>query len=229
MAIVARDDGPGSRYLAAYLVTVPGATADPVKLRRHLAEHLPDHMIPGAFVRLNALPLSPTGKLDTNALPPPVSAGRQHAAIDEPQTATEAVVAEYWRNVLRLQAVGRSDDFFELGGHSLTALQVVSNLRDRFKLELALKTLFEARTLAALAAQVDFALQQQQHALLLPPITATAHGGPAALSYSQERMWLIQSLDPENTAYNMVAAIKFIGPLAVDALSQAFEIPAPAT
>jgi amino acid adenylation domain-containing protein len=126
--------------------------------------------------------------------------------------------------VLRTERIGRHDNFFELGGNSLLALQVVSQLRDRFELELPLKILFQSRTLAGLAAETADAIAARQHAPRVPPIVASPHQGPVRLSYSQERMWLIQALDPENTAYNIAFAIKITGPLATDALVRAFDI-----
>ena len=105
------------------------------------------------------------------------------------------------------------------------ALQVVSQLRDRFGLELPLKTLFQARTLAALASRDRPRGAARQHirraSRRSPPHRML---GPVPLSYSQERMWLIQSLDPENTAYNMAFAVRITGPLAADALARAFEM-----
>src|ERR1700759_803363 len=104
------------------------------------------------------------------------------------------------------------------------ALRVVAQLRDRFGLELPLKTLFQLRTLSDLAAELDGAVSSRRHALRVPPITKSPHVGPVPLSYSQERMWLIQSLDPETSAYNIVVAVRIRGPLATDALGLAFEI-----
>src|SRR5262249_25939379 len=135
----------------------------------------------------------------------------------------ETALAEIWARVLRTEKVGRTDDFFELGGHSLMALQVVSQLRDRFGLELPLKTLFQARRLDDLVAEIDRAVAAREYTPPVPPLTASSHRGPVPLSYSQERMWLIQSLDPENTAYNMAIAVRITGPLAADALAQAFD------
>ena len=115
-AIVAREDDPDRKYLAAYLVTKPGALLDPVELRRRLSERLPDYMIPSAFVRLDALPLSPTGKLDTNALPKPETSSPRY---EPPEGPVETALAAIWADVLHLDRIGRLDNFFELGGNSL--------------------------------------------------------------------------------------------------------------
>jgi len=221
-AVAVHEVGPGNRYLAAYVVVGDGSKLDESKLKRELAAWLPDHMIPKAFVELSTLPLSANGKLDRQALPPPGNFAKAAQAYEAPQTSTEARLALIWQEILRVAKIGRRDEFFESGGHSLMALQVVSRIRDIFLLELPLKVLFEARTLAALAQEIDHALRVKQHA---PPLTgprATFSSGPAQLSYSQERMWLIQSLNPSTTAYNMAASVKLQGALDIAALSESF-------
>ena len=223
--VVARDDMPGGPSLAAYLVAEAGAVPDPAQLRRRLAERLPAHMIPAAFVTLPALPLTPNGKLDRRALPTPAAAPamRVRDPLAAPRTPTEQALGRIWANILRLEWIDRSDSFFELGGHSLTALQVVAQVRDAFGLDLPLKTVFDARTLEALAGQIDLAVAEKRYAPRMPAIAAAAHDGPIPLSYSQERMWLIQSLDPGNTAYNMVVALRISGHLDAEALSGALD------
>ena len=221
--VIARDDGPAGAYLAAYLVLDAGGALDPAQLSRRLGERLPDHMIPTAFVALDALPLTPNGKVDRHALLARQSApaDRGHPLSSPPKTPTEEALAEIWRDTLRLEEIGRLDDFFYQGGHSLLAMQVISRAREVFQIELPLRTLFEARTLEALARQIDVALRQQRDTPLMPLIEAATSACPAPLSLSQERMWLIQSLDPENTAYNMVVAIRLRGLLDINALSGA--------
>lgn len=223
--VIARTDGPGANYLAAYLVPASGMSPDLPKLRQRLAYKLPKHMMPAAFVAIDSLPLTLNGKLDRNALPAPDRTGevqRGHA-YEPPQGPIESAVAEIWSRVLLLNRIGRHDNFFELGGNSLLMLQVGSQLRDRFDLELPVKILFQAVTLASLAAEVHDADASRKYIPRLPPISVSSLEGPAPLSYSQERMWLIQSLDPENTAYNIAFALKITGPLATDALVRAFE------
>ena len=222
-AVIARTDGPGGKYLAAYLVPETGTQPNPAVLRRQLAHKLPEHMIPAAFVTVDRLPLTPNGKLDRNALPAPDRAA-QTRQYEPPKGPIEIALAEIWGDLLKLDRIGRDDNFFELGGNSLLALQVVSHFRDRFGLEVPLKMLFQARALAALATEIESAIASQQYRPRLPPIVVSPHLGPRPLSYSQERMWLIQSLDPENTAYNMASAIKITGPLAEDIIVRVFEI-----
>ena len=226
VAVVARDDRPGGAYLVAYLVAALGGRPDFAQLRQALAEQLPSHMVPSAFVTMAALPFTPNGKLDRRALP--VSEGGSSSNEDdpneEPLTPTEDALAVIWADLLHLEHVGRHDNFFELGGHSLMALQVVSQVRDSFGVELPLKTVFDASTLEALADQIDLALLGRHYSPRMPTIKSTLHQGPAPLSYSQERMWLIQSLDPASTAYNIVVVLGISGQLDIAALSGALGV-----
>jgi amino acid adenylation domain-containing protein len=218
--VVAREDGPGGKRLVGYYAGGDGVGAD--ELRAHLAAALPEYMVPAAYVRLERLPLTPNGKLDREALP--AAEVRGASFYQPPEGPVETALAEIWCDLLRTNHIGRYDNFFELGGNSLTAMQVVSRLRDCFGLELPLKTLFQARTLHAIAAEIDQAVAASECTSRLSPIVPRVHSGPAPLSYSQERMWLIQSLDPENTAYNMAFAVKMTGLLATAALGSAFDV-----
>ncbi|WP_157841193.1 non-ribosomal peptide synthetase, partial [Streptomyces wadayamensis] len=152
-AVVAREDQPGVKHLAAYLVTTGPDQADQADVRAHLARTLPDHMIPAAFVTLDALPLNAAGKLDRRALPAPrfETAGHVYTA---PRTETERVLCEVWAQVLGLGQVGVEDDFFDLGGDSIISLQVVSRAR-RAGLVVTSRDVFLHPTVAALAAAVD--------------------------------------------------------------------------
>ncbi len=209
---------------------------DEAQLRRSLARRLPQYMIPSQFVWLTAMPLTLNGKIDRRALPAharlggPAGTERHLSPSERPQTPTEVRLAAIWSEVLRIERPARSDDFFALGGHSLLALQVVARVRDVLHLELPLKTLFEAPTLAGLAARIDQVLAQgiARNATAsttgsAPTISSANSKGPAPLSYSQERMWLIQSLNPTNTAYNMGAGVWIHGEVDVAALSQSLD------
>jgi nonribosomal peptide synthetase DhbF len=218
-AVAMREDAPGGRYLAAYLVLGEHSTLDQTILRLRLADLLPDHMIPAVFVTLAALPLTSSGKLDRRALPALAQGARSSREYQAAQTPTEKRLVSIWKEILQIETIGRLDEFFELGGHSLTALQVASRVRDEFAIELPLRVLFDARVLSSLASEVDLALLAQQHSprLALPQKSATQ--GPAPLSYSQERMWLIQSLNSSTTAYNMACGVRMRGVLDLPAFS----------
>ncbi|NGZ77570.1 non-ribosomal peptide synthetase [Saccharibacillus alkalitolerans] len=149
--VVAKEDASGGKYLCAYTASpVPAARQE---LRRHLADRLPDYMIPSYFVHLDVMPLTPNGKIDRRALPEPqpgeMESGTEYAA---PQSETECRIAEVWRNVLGTERIGLHDNFFELGGHSLKAAVMVARLQEQF--ELSINNVFEHQTLAELAAVV---------------------------------------------------------------------------
>jgi nonribosomal peptide synthetase DhbF len=218
-AVVVMREQPGAgQHIVAYLVPRAGQTIEMSDLRRELAERLPQYMIPSRFVILDALPLTSSGKLDRRLLPAPGA----HIDDEPPETPTEVRLAAIWREVLRVKQTGKSADFFGLGGQSLLALQVVARVRDVFHIELPLKALFDLPILRMLAARIDQALAAGE-ARGIPPIVPMKWDGPAPLSYSQERMWLIQSLNPTNTAYNMGAALWIRGSVDVAALSDSFD------
>jgi len=153
--VVAREDRAGDPCLVAYVVpsVQPWPTVSAV--RRVLAEKLPDYMVPSAFMMLEALPLTPNGKVDRKALPVPDQAGPDlEKSFVAPRSPIEKLLARIWAEVLGLERVGIHDNFFELGGHSLKATQVMSRLRDAFLVEMPLRTVFEAPTVADLAVAI---------------------------------------------------------------------------
>ena len=175
--VVVREDIPGDKRLAAYIVPTnhqrpatgdqPGATAPFVfalsslvgELRDFLKRSLPDYMIPAAFVALDTLPRTPNGKLDRRTLPAPIDAPTaQHGAYAAPRTEAELALAEIWRALLGREQIGIHDDFFALGGHSLLATRVMAHIRDAFELELPLRLMFEAPTIAEFAAAIERAI-----------------------------------------------------------------------
>lgn len=154
-AVVAHEELRGERRLFAYLVPARAEAPAVAELRAHVRHALPEQMVPSAFVVLDALPLTPNGKVDRRALPTPDEGER----IPDPQRRAsqgplEARLAEIWADVLGLDQVGVNDDFFDLGGHSLLATQVISRVGEAFGVELPLRRLFEAPTVAGLALEV---------------------------------------------------------------------------
>ncbi|HEU0299707.1 MAG TPA: amino acid adenylation domain-containing protein, partial [Longimicrobium sp.] len=148
--VLAREDAPGERRLVAYCV---GDALDADALRAHLAERLPEHMVPAAFVMLDALPLTPNGKTDRRALPAPGGDAYARRGFEAPVGETEVALAEVWAEVLGVEGIGRGDNFFELGGHSLLVVRLIERMRRR-GLHAEVSALFTAPTLAELAAAV---------------------------------------------------------------------------
>jgi acyl-CoA synthetase (AMP-forming)/AMP-acid ligase II/acyl carrier protein len=159
--VVLREDSGAKPQLVAYVVPEPGSAPAAAELRRHVKEALPEYMIPAAFVLLDALPRTTHGKLDRRALPAP-DAGRPDVE-DEfvaARTPQEEAMADIWRQVLKVERVGVHDNFFELGGHSLSAMQVISRVRDLFRVEIQARSIFETPTVEGLTAAV--VLRQEQ-------------------------------------------------------------------
>ncbi|MBP0020802.1 MAG: amino acid adenylation domain-containing protein [Cyanobacteria bacterium SBLK] len=156
VTITVREDIPGEKWLVAYLVPKQAQQElDLTELRHFLQQKLPTYTIPAAFVVLDALPLTANGKIDRRALPAPDrSQSNRIAHFVAPQTTTEREIATIWQEVLGLEQIGITDNFFELGGHSLLATQVVSRLRETYRTELPVGSLFENPTIAELAEHV---------------------------------------------------------------------------
>ncbi|HEX9987859.1 MAG TPA: amino acid adenylation domain-containing protein [Chloroflexia bacterium] len=151
--VVAREDSPGDRRLVAYVVLREPEGAAASDLRLFLRQKLPDHMIPSALVLLEAMPLTPSGKVDRRALPPPEQ-GRleEDSGYVAPRDVVEEVLAGMWAEMLRLERVGVYDSFFELGGHSLLAMQLISRIRESFRVDFPLRQMFEDPTVAGMSA-----------------------------------------------------------------------------
>lgn len=186
-------------------------------LRTALHATLPAHMVPSAFVALEALPLTPNGKVDRAALPSPAGARGPVAA---PCTAIEEALAAIWSDVLGLAEVGVDEDFFELGGHSLLAVRVVTRIRDRLGTDVGVRAIFDAPTVARLAELVDSA--RETGAPAAPPLVRVAAVEPP-LSFAQEPLWFLDQLVPEDPFYNMPSAYRLVGALDVGALRRALD------
>ena len=148
--VVVRDSAAGEKRLVAYVVTK--GDVSPADLRAFARQSLPEYMVPPAIVAVERFPLTAHGKIDVKALPLPEA--QRGDDIVAPRTPLEQQMAEIWREVLGIEAVGVDDDFFALGGHSLLATRLISRLRAVLGLELPVRTLFEAPTVAALAAEL---------------------------------------------------------------------------
>jgi natural product biosynthesis luciferase-like monooxygenase protein len=149
--VVAREEEPGDVRLVAYVVPAAEPGPDPVSLRAHLQQRLPEYMVPSAYVELKALPLTPNGKVDRKALPAPSAARGTRTTYVAPQSALEQQIAEVWQSMLKVEQVGVDDNFFDLGGHSLLMVQVHARLRERIGRDIPLLKLLEHPTVGALA------------------------------------------------------------------------------
>ncbi|CAJ7270550.1 non-ribosomal peptide synthase [Burkholderia pseudomallei] len=198
------------------LVAYYTGDADVAALRAQAAQHLPSYMVPSAYVRLDAWPLTPNGKLDRRALPAPADDAYARAEYEAPQGAKEEALAAIWRELLHVERVSRHDNFFELGGHSLLAVQLVSRLRQALSVEVALSTVFDAPVLSALASRLD-----DNTAEVLPPIPLAPRDGRIALSLAQQRLWFLTQLEGVSEAYHMSGAVRLDGPLNREVLQRA--------
>ena len=187
-----------------------------------LRQKLPDFMVPSAVVILEALPLLPNGKVDRNALPSP---SQDSLPVDSefvaPRTQLEETLTTVWRDVLRLQRVGVFDSFFDLGGHSLSAAQIASRVRELFGMELSLQQFLSVPTIAGLAKwieQTSRVSRRVSEPLLFKPVPRDRR---LPLSFAQQRLWLLDRLDPGSPLYNVPRALRLAGILNVDALERA--------
>ncbi|HEX2569410.1 MAG TPA: amino acid adenylation domain-containing protein [Polyangia bacterium] len=219
-AVVAREDRPGDQRLVAYVV----AQAAPIEggeLRAALKARLPEYMVPASFVLLDELPLTPSGKLDRRALPAPEAAAVARTSI-APRTPTEALLAVLWADVLGGGVPGVEEHFFERGGHSLLAIQLLARIRAAMGVELPVRALFEAPTLAGLGQKIDAACKAGA-ALRGPALVPLQRTEELPLSFAQQRLWFLDQLEPGRPFYNIPAALRLVGELDVDALRQSFD------
>jgi len=162
--VVCHEETKGETVLVAYVVPAQEGDVSRSKLRSYLREHLPDYMVPNAYVQLEALPLTPNGKIDRKALPLPDAAQENlDVTFVAPRTPIEAAIAEIWQSVLKLDRVGIHDNFFDLGGHSLLATQVVTRLRESFHIDLKLRYFFQVPTLKELGGTVEILQNSTQN------------------------------------------------------------------
>ncbi|MEY4577637.1 MAG: hypothetical protein RL701_2340, partial [Pseudomonadota bacterium] len=223
-AVTVREDTPGDARLVGYIVLAAEQKVRDVELRAHLKRSLPDYMVPAIYVRLESMPLTPSGKINRRALPVPTA----HVEFDvadfvPPSTPSETLLAELWQEALNVPRVSIHDDFFMLGGHSLLASQILARLKRDHGLALSFRKMFEAPTIARLAVVID---DMGEHA------DATA-GTPlergdqsvAPLSVVQERLWMLEQLGAESRAlvHNLPAAWRFAGVVDATLLQRALD------
>ncbi|MFN6478156.1 non-ribosomal peptide synthetase [Nostoc sp. DedQUE07] len=208
------------------------------EVRRFLQKKLPEYMVPSAFVLLESLPLTVNGKVDRRALPKPDFNSTLLEKYVAPRTPIEEILTQMWVQVLKVQKVGIHDNFFELGGHSLLVTQLLSRIRNIFKVELPLRSLFAAPTVAELSQNIQPLQQQilrltsaplgtsrsvQDLELTASPILPRASNAELPLSYAQTRLWFLDQLEPNSALYNIPLALRLTGNLNWVALEQSLQ------
>ncbi|HYH79200.1 MAG TPA: amino acid adenylation domain-containing protein, partial [Longimicrobium sp.] len=204
--VAAREDVPGDTRLVGYYVG--DEAVDARELRAHLAERLPEHMLPAAFVRLEAMPLTPNGKVDRKALPAPEGGAFATRGYEAPLGEMEVALAGIWAELLGVDRVGRWDNYFELGGHSLRAVQLVSRVRQVLGVDAALGEVFDRPVLADLARVLERAVRAE-----LPPIERVDRGAPLALSFAQQRLWFMERFGGLGSTYHIPSRLRLHGRL----------------
>ncbi|WP_197523163.1 non-ribosomal peptide synthetase, partial [Actinokineospora pegani] len=213
VAVVVREDVPGDRRLVAYCVVAQGADGlSAARLRADAAAQLPDHLVPAAFVLVDALPLTANGKLDRRALPAPEYRVGSRAA----RTPREEALCALFAEVLGLPGVGAEDDFFASGGHSLLAVRLISRIRTALGVDVAIRDLFSAPTPAGLAVRTA----RLAGGPVRPPLVAVERPDVLPLSPAQRRLWFLAELADSRT-YNVPMVVELDGPVDADALRAA--------
>ncbi|GAB2685796.1 non-ribosomal peptide synthetase [Nocardia thraciensis] len=214
--VLAREVRPGDKQLVGYVVAAADTEAgavDAVALRRHVAQRLPQFMVPSAIVFVDHLPVTINGKIDRQALPmPEYQAGTRYRA---PETAAEAALVRLFAEVLDHEQVGIDDDFFELGGHSLAATRLANRIRAVLGRELPISAIFDAPTVAGLARTLVTGSRPR------PPLTPMPRPTVVPLSYAQRRLWFLHRLEGPSPTYNIPFVWSLTGPLNVPALRAA--------
>lgn len=214
--VVVREDIPGDKTLAAYAVIASGEIANENEIKAFMKARLPQYMVPNTISFLPALPTTPAGKIDRKNLPKPSTDSRAGNLV-LPRNSIETTLAEIWADVLSLPQVGVMDSFFDLGGHSILAVRVIARVKSEFGVEIPLRKLFEAPTIASFAESITIA-DPAQHIL----IPKRAQSALVPLSYQQQRIWFIEQMMPGGGAYNMPVALRIHGELDINLLQQVF-------
>ncbi|MBP2656774.1 MAG: amino acid adenylation domain protein, partial [Firmicutes bacterium] len=212
--VIAKEDAFANNYLCAYFVA--GEELTTTELREHLAQELPDYMIPSSFVQLANMPLTSSAKIDRKALPEPegrINTGTEYLA---PANEREKKLVALWEEVLGAEKVGMNDNFFDLGGHSIKAIALVNRIYKEFGAEIGLQEVFKAKTVKELSKIIDGMAQNSYAAI--QPVQDQAY---YPVSSAQKRMFILQQFQNSDTAYNMPAVFTVEGGLDIERLEGA--------
>ncbi|MEM7580133.1 MAG: amino acid adenylation domain-containing protein, partial [Cyanobacteria bacterium P01_A01_bin.80] len=229
--VIVREDIPGDKRLVAYIVPHQKLSADSKALKGFLEEKLPHYMVPTAFIILESLPLTPNGKVDRRNLP---ECGSMRPDLEEsfvaPRNSIEEKLASIWSQLLGVDIIGVNDNLFHLGGHSLIVTKILSRIREIFSMELSFSQIFENPTIWSLAqiiseCNTEGNKEQQPQHLNSQHLTIEriSHEGLLPVSFSQERIYFIEQLAPENSAYQFQATMEFRGQLDVAVLKRSLD------
>ena len=228
---MAREDRPGDVRLVAYVVAAASTAPDDAALIVHLKQRLPDYMVPQHFVRLPAIPLLPNGKVDRKALPMPVASQPTAPvpavapAFAAPADALQAQVLKAMEEILGRPGLGMDDGFFEMGGHSLLAAQLCARLGRALEVSVPLRQLFDTPTARGLAEalRAQIAVPSQERASRAQSIPRLADRTVAPMTLMQQRLWVLEQIEPGTVTYNTPSAHRLHGPMDVQALERAFQ------
>lgn len=218
--VMARADDAGEKRLVAYVVARGKSAVSIGEMRAHLQERLPDFMVPTTFLIVDEVPLTPNGKVDKCALaarPLTIDANLAGGYV-APRTTTEQILSGVWSELLGLERVGTRDNFFELGGHSLLTMRVALRVRREFGVEMPVRTLFERPTIAELADLIEQELGKG-NAAPLPVLRRISRESEVPLSFAQERIYVLQQMEPESSFFNVHQTFRLKGGLDVPALT----------
>jgi amino acid adenylation domain-containing protein len=224
--VMAREDVPGDRRLIAYVVLSSPDQTEPIpRLRKALGVQLPEHMIPRGFVVLERFPLTPSGKIDRRALPPPGADAYPTGPYEAPRGKIETALAEIWHDVLRAPLVGRRADFFELGGHSLLAMRVAARVGSQLGVPLAVHAIFAHPTLEKLAAFIEKGRPgpEQLGTLRARQEQIIGTGRLAPLSIQQQSRWDVLQKTGDQVTEHVALALRLRGDLDVPLLRESLE------
>jgi amino acid adenylation domain-containing protein len=220
-AVAVIDDKERGARIAAWFAPAPGRAPSTRDLREFLEQQLPAYMLPGAFVSVPALPLLANGKLDRRALPEPHFGVEMDEVLEPLRTPTEQLLARIWENVLGISRIGLTHNFFELGGHSLLATRVAARVREVFGIPLAVRAVFECRTLADMARRID-ADRAAANGITPPPLVPASREAELPLSFSEQRLWFLQRFAPGDRSYLVPIVLRISGDLSPALLEAAF-------
>ncbi len=219
-AVLVQDEKTEVPRLVAYIVRRAASGLTSTAVRDFLLGRLPEYMIPSNIVMLETLPLTPNGKVDWKQLPTLEQSQDSKSLVSEhPRSPIEEMLIEIWKELLAVPALGRNENFFAAGGHSLLAMRLITRIQTVLQVELPVQTVFEAPTVADLAQCVEQAMRKNK-GMDIPPLLALPRPEQIPLSFAQQRLWFLQQLEPESTAYLVPRVLHFDGPLHAKALEQ---------